>query len=88
MSEIETLKKLISKLERQQKEEYKGKKILGFTLSLQKDGSGRPQWRAYTWYKGKRANVYIGKDAEQAEKKIKVWVTKNLHFLPLVQDNI
>lgn len=86
-SQIDVLHSLITKLQDEQKEEYKGQKILGFKLSIHKDGSGKPQWRAYGWYKGKSANIYIGKDAEKAEKKIKAWVKKHPHFEQFIREN-
>jgi hypothetical protein len=85
MSQIEVLEQLIDKLQEEQKTTYQKKKIFGFTLSLQKAGNGIQQWRAYAYYKGKVANIYIGNDAEQAVKKIKAWVEKNPYFQPLLE---
>ena len=84
MTQIEVLEELIAKLREEQKETSQRKKVLGFTISLQKGGKGHQQWRAYAYYKGKLANIYVGNDADQAEKKIRAWVEKQPHFKPLL----
>lgn len=87
MNQVEVLEELIAKILEEQKQQYQGKKVLGFTLSLLKDGNGRPQWRAHAWYNGKSANIYIGKDAQKAEKKIRTWVEKHPHFKSFLEKN-
>ena len=84
MDEIETLRRLADELEEKRNRQYLGKKLLGFTLTRGKNGNGILQWRAYTYYKGKKASVYVGKDPRKAEEKIRKWVTNNKHFLPLI----
>lgn len=85
--EIDTLKNLIQKLEKERDQKHLKKKVLGFTLSIINSGNGFPQWRAYGCYEGKRANIYIGSDPEKAEEKIRVWVEKNPHFKKFVEQN-
>lgn len=85
MDEIETLRRLADELEEKRNKEYLGKKVLGFTLIRSKNGNGMLQWRAYTYYKGKKANVYIGKDPRKAEEKIREWVVNHEYFAPLVE---
>lgn len=85
-AEIETLQKLISKLEKERDNQHHKKKVLGFTLSLLNSGNGFPQWRAYGCYKGKSANIYVGKNPEAAEEKIRAWVNKHPHFKPYIEN--
>lgn len=85
--EIQTLQKLIAKLEAERDEKHNKRKVLGFKLSKLKDGNGTPQWRAYGCYLGKNANIYVGKDPEKAEEKILAWVKKHPHFQPFVTQN-